>query len=290
MERFQVILDDVSGVIGQTLLPVIEVLSQAARLFGDVLASILPSADEMREALKPVSDFLEDLRDALAPIVPIIKDVLSVALKGLAEVLRQVLAPFRLLAQIIGALFGSEDAKPLKSSQGAAARNISFTNPEQFARSVNVAAFRGAAGQGEYHSPLDKIGGTLGKISGTVDNILTVMRFGKDALDPKGAAVGGGNAAGIAVKGIKGGLGGTVADMDSVYDRGGDTPPRVPEVRERGTADRGGGGNGALPAGIGAAIVEAIKQGLAGANGRDPLADHLDQSKRRGMDGHPGSA
>ena len=49
MERFERALLDVTAVIGETFTPILEVVTEGVKLFGDVLASILPDASEMRE-------------------------------------------------------------------------------------------------------------------------------------------------------------------------------------------------------------------------------------------------
>lgn len=313
MERFNLALDDIQGVIGQTLMPVIEMWTKELRLVGDVLASILPSADEMRDALQPVSDFLDDLREALEPVVPVIKQVLLGALKALGEALKLVLKPLGEVAKFLGHLFG-EGAGSLKSSFAAAVRNVSFTSAEQFARSVNVAAFR--SGMGGATTPIDHIRGKvdeavvhLGKISGTVSGIAGVLgAVGGQSKDIEGVpgwlntiidVIPGGKIgkAGINWAGEQMGFG-----KDTEIDKGesfknlniartshAQTSARIARGDLSGFADQ----NNAL------AYLKSMEEkmrkmadqvGISREDIENEIQRHLDQAKRRGMDGHPGGA
>lgn len=73
MEKFERALLDVTAVIGETFTPVLEIVTDGVRLFGDILLSILPDAKEMREALKPISELLARLRDSAASVTPLLK-------------------------------------------------------------------------------------------------------------------------------------------------------------------------------------------------------------------------
>lgn len=159
--RFNLALDDTKAVLGQRLVPVFEILTKALRLFGDFLNSILPDADEFADLLAPINELLDELREALAPVARVIKDVLVFALKQMAEVLKIVIIPFKLLAEFLKGLFGYEEGvDKLKSSQGAAVRNVTFTSAQQHAQSVYAAAFKMGAGGPEgkrQKGPLDYI-------------------------------------------------------------------------------------------------------------------------------------
>src|SRR3984957_20952683 len=77
MERFQLALDDTQAVIGRMFVPVLELATDGVRMIGDTLASILPSADEMRTALLPFKDAFKDLGDTLAPLRQVLKGMIS---------------------------------------------------------------------------------------------------------------------------------------------------------------------------------------------------------------------
>jgi len=179
MERLNIAFDDVTAVVGQALTPVIEALTPAVRLFGDFLKSILPSADEFKDALAPFGELLSELRDSLAPVAPIIKDTLVTGLRLLGEALRIVLIPIKALFRLLGDLFGVEGDKaaPLKSSVGAASRQIRFEDPTTAARGVYQAAFMARTGAGAREkTPLDKIGEKIDSASAWLEKI-----FGADS-------------------------------------------------------------------------------------------------------------
>jgi hypothetical protein len=171
-ERFQIALEDATAVIGQTLVPVFEMLTSVVRTIGDVLATVLPPASSLREVLEPIADTFRELMEALAPVFSVIRDVLVVALKGLAVVVQVLMIPFRILAEVIkaiGSLFGMEEEK-LKSSMGAAARNVSFQSSESAAKQIYQAAFR--SGKGD---PAAQQVGWLAKIHGVCKDIYNLM-------------------------------------------------------------------------------------------------------------------
>jgi hypothetical protein len=161
MQRFRLVAEDTAAVIGDRLRPVLEILTGAFRLLGDFLETILPSADEFRDILAPVTGFLSELRDALASIAPVVRDVLVVAFRALGVALNVLLIPIRFLVGFLQGLFGlSNEVERLKDSTGKAARSIQFGDPMAAVKSVYAAAYLGSAGAGadKQKSPLDGIG------------------------------------------------------------------------------------------------------------------------------------
>jgi hypothetical protein len=159
MQRFRLVAEDTAAVIGDRLRPVLEILTGAFRLLGDFLETVLPSADEFRDILAPVTGFLSELRDALASIAPVVRDVLVVAFKALGVALNALMVPIRFLVGFLQGLFGIEGAERLKDSTGKAARSIQFGDPMAAVKQVYAAAYLGSAGAGKKEkTPLDKIG------------------------------------------------------------------------------------------------------------------------------------
>jgi hypothetical protein len=82
-------LDDVQGVIGRTFLPVLGMMRDGVRLFGDVLANILPDQQEVYEALGELraafADAGQEVRAILAEVGPGIREALISGLKQLAH-------------------------------------------------------------------------------------------------------------------------------------------------------------------------------------------------------------
>ena len=146
VERFNLAMRDTIAVIGHALTPVLEIFTEAVRLVGDLLMTVLPDASAMRELLQPVFEVMKELREAFASIAPILRDQIAFGLKMFAIALQIALIPMRAFYQFLAGFLGvTED---LKSSVGAAARSINFTSQESFAKSVYQAAFKGTAGGG----------------------------------------------------------------------------------------------------------------------------------------------
>lgn len=276
MEKFQIVMEDTAAVVGRTLTPILEIVTQAFKLIGDVLASILPSAGDMREALKPISDLFGAIREALAPIAPFIKDVLVVALKALGVVIEIILLPFKLLGKLISALFGGEDKK-LKDSTGTAARNISFTSADAHAKSVYQAAFKsGAPGQDKSSVPgwLEKIHGVLDWIGKVVSGIAGKMKVAKDILSFR-----------------------NLRDLPETfkYQKKGKAlrdveMPRQQLQLEMNIIKKLNRRKGAVSDQERTEMIEFLKSGPGGRQDADTwLRDQIDQAKRRAIDGHPGS-
>jgi hypothetical protein len=304
-QRFQLALDDTTAVVGQALVPVLEIVTQGIRLFGDFLTTVLPSTDEFREALSPISDFLNDLRDALASIAPVIHDVLVVGLKVLGAVLRTIIIPFQLLAKFLEGLFGAGEG--LKSSLNAAVRNVSFQSAESFAKQVNLAAFKSGIGTGK--GPVEKIGEDVAKIGEILKDIGAWVRaIGqkytglKEAVSTAALKA----AAGVVLPGT----GGAAVDaalnigraMEIAGGKGKRTNPfeldltgAIGKTRGKLAEIEEGRSRAANPAAFFERLLEILRSELRekGTPEKDiesEIQRHLDQAKRRGIDGHPGGA
>src|SRR5262249_36541024 len=75
-----VALEDVQGVIGRTFVPVLNLMREGVRLFGDVLAEVLPNQQEVGAALaefrQAFRDMGREVRAVMATAGPDIRDVL----------------------------------------------------------------------------------------------------------------------------------------------------------------------------------------------------------------------
>jgi hypothetical protein len=184
--RFDRALADVSGVIGRALAPVLDVVTGALRLFGDFLASVLPSGDQLREALAPIGELFDTLREALAPVAEILKNVFLVALKLLAVPLKIFGALIKGIVhylQDIGIL-NKEDK--LQSSVGASVRNATFTSSEAGAKSIYTAILASSAPKdGKKSTPawLEKIYEVLNNIGLYIQMIIAAITHDEKELD-----------------------------------------------------------------------------------------------------------
>jgi hypothetical protein len=135
--------DDAQGVIGQRLIPVVEALTAAFRLFGDFLATILPSTNDFRNALAPLRDIIASIRTELELIGPLIREVLIAQLKLWRlelQALNLVLKSSGLY-QIAAVLKEAGLLKPLASSVGAAARPAMFQTGKEYGRAAYLSAY-----------------------------------------------------------------------------------------------------------------------------------------------------
>ena len=177
VERYTLAWDDLQAVVGRSLIPVVELITQGVRLFGDVLASVLPTTQEMRAALAPLGDALKELRDVFAELAPYIKVTITGALltlgytlKGLALTIKALLLPLRQLGLLGG--------KQLASSVGAANKGVSFTGAEEYAKSVYQAAYASAQpGEGNLpvESAVNLIVRDVAKIASILSNPLKIV-------------------------------------------------------------------------------------------------------------------
>jgi hypothetical protein len=149
-KQFQVAVEDVQAVIGDAFLPVLELMRDAVRGIGDVLASILPNASEVRDALSGLRESLGQMWDALRSVMaelgPIIRQFLIANLKILAAALSETARLVRLFADAVNVL-----AAPLRAllglpaeartSMGAAARPADITGIDEYQRRLQLAAY-----------------------------------------------------------------------------------------------------------------------------------------------------
>lgn len=150
---FQMAVEDVQAVIGQSFLPVLDMMRASIRLFGDVLATILPSTGEIDDALgmfrASLYELFETIRESVSEFGPMIREFFIANLKLLGIVLSVVALHVQVLVQafsllisplrILGSLFGIEDG--MRSSLGATARPAQFAGIEQYQQSLQTTSF-----------------------------------------------------------------------------------------------------------------------------------------------------
>ena len=180
MQQFNDVLEDIVGTIGQSLTPVIQALIPIFRMAGDMIATVIPSAKEMGDFMKPVADFLKILLEAIQPIIPLLHDVLVGALQAFAEAVKTAGEVVKSVWPASGAerlkyleaereevvsgnrvILGSKQnvidqldhdiaavkaqmASKLKTSIGGAARGAEFASADQLGKSLVAGAFGGA--------------------------------------------------------------------------------------------------------------------------------------------------
>jgi hypothetical protein len=150
-------LEDVQGVIGQTFTPVLQIMTEGVRLFGDVLATVLPSMDEMTAILDEVRPAFNSLKNEIKAFFgefgSTIRGFISGGLRVLMNVLGQVMRFIGQLTRTLGNFMrGLGLAGPQESvegrSVGAAARPAQIQGLEEYSQQLQRAAFMGPSNQG----------------------------------------------------------------------------------------------------------------------------------------------
>jgi hypothetical protein len=149
---FELAVKDVQGVIGQTFLPLMEMMRDGIRLFGDTLANILPSSQEVWEALKELRGAFQELQDSLrntlTEVGPVVRDVLIGALKTLAGVMAAVARATKDLVGWFGGFFKNIrewmglGKGELRTSVGASAQPATLSGLSEYQNRLITNAFR----------------------------------------------------------------------------------------------------------------------------------------------------
>ena len=141
VEVFESAIKDISGVIGQFLTPVIEAAIPWVEMFGDFLASIMPDAQMLREALAPLKDAMAELKAALDPLLPLIKDELIRYLQMFAITMKLLVEQITFWLKLLGKTFNGSTTN-WKSARGAAARGpAKYGSIESAGRDLQLAGF-----------------------------------------------------------------------------------------------------------------------------------------------------
>ncbi len=155
--QWQMVLEDISGVIGQTLVPVLQLLRDAFRFFGDILATLLPTARDMTESLAPLravfAELAETINKMLDEIGPELKFLIQwffttiiVGFTVLIKILNDFLSIVTTISNFIKSLLGISTGQiERRSSFGAAARPAHFTSVEEFEKGFQQAALSAAS-------------------------------------------------------------------------------------------------------------------------------------------------
>ena len=205
---FEMAVDDVQGVIGQSFLPVLAMMRDGVRLFGDVLATILPNANEVTEALRTAREAFNligsNIRASLGVVGGEIRDKIISGLTAISQVVadsmpfisKVVVGTFNAIAAaieyvkpyFIGAIdtwsgIGSALASVYRTIEPLMSGLFSIINPLKILGAIGSAVgsvISGVAGfLGTMFSPLteglgaikDAVGGvfsTIGEVIGTV--------------------------------------------------------------------------------------------------------------------------
>jgi hypothetical protein len=150
-EQYQIAIQDVQAVIGNTFLPVLSLMRDGIRLFGDTLAELLPNSQEVSASLTDVyaafSEFRKAILEMSSELGPIIRSGLVAALNVLGQIAREVASYVTYLVKAmtpwIAQLreFLGLHKGPARSSIDAAARPAQMSGIDEYQRQLQLAAF-----------------------------------------------------------------------------------------------------------------------------------------------------
>jgi hypothetical protein len=172
--RFELAQTDTLATIGRTFTPVLEFLTDFTRLMGDFLKAVLPSAEEMRAIMSPLTTVLRDFRQSLSDLAPVLKEMGTFVIRSFVN---QLTLLFRWLDNLIhnvnkllSTLGLGGGGGELPSSTGMAARSISFgRDSTQAALDVYQAAYQNLGAKGE--DPATRSASLLQDIAANVQTI-----------------------------------------------------------------------------------------------------------------------
>lgn len=168
MEMFNQALEDITGVIGRSLIPVVELMTEGARMFGDFLASIIPDTAALFE---PLHEVMEALKEAIDPLIPLIRDFLAGSLEVLADVVRKVADSMVWLLNKLGVSGGGNNTNNWSSSVGAASKGSNYESVGD----LNKGTIAGAYGMGGGANPAERTAKSTEKLAADVAKILEKM-------------------------------------------------------------------------------------------------------------------
>ncbi len=145
--QFEDALDDIQATLGKFLLPMVEHWTEAMRLAGDVLASILPSSQELRAVMAEYKPLFSEIRTVMSALAPIIKDALVTTMRlwateiGLVvTVIKETIDWLRKNVPNMETIFGKKGGEDTLSKRTLAARQYSMVSATDIGRSATLGA------------------------------------------------------------------------------------------------------------------------------------------------------
>lgn len=194
MQLFQMAVEDVQATIGQSFIPVLEMMRDAVRLVGDALATFLPDAAEVREALAGTRVLFDEMRVAITEMMveagPLVKSFFLGIVKGfglfisgiaviitrLSQAFTALMGPIRELLALIG--INLPKSGGIRSSVGAAARQAQFSSFDEYQRQLQLSAYSEGTSSSMAQVPnmVSDIRLFAGNIADNIQTMLTVVR------------------------------------------------------------------------------------------------------------------
>ena len=148
-QQFSLALRDTVAVIGQALVPVLQVLTRIMRSFGDTLHSFAGSVGEslaaMLESLTPLFQVFLDVfarvGEVVADVLRLVAPLVKTAAEGIRTVFEWIGRGVRLLLDLIGVELGESRVRP-GSSVGAAVRQAGVSSVSGVIQQAQIAALQ----------------------------------------------------------------------------------------------------------------------------------------------------
>lgn len=185
VQQFSYALEDVQAIIGQTFLPILNLMTEGVRTFGDVMATVLPSTEEvvavLNEFRNDFSGIMSEFRILASEFAPLIKDTVLLWIKGVAMILVEVghaaVIAARHLHEMLSPLMEflgvSTTPGAINSSVGAAARPAQIQGIDSYLTQLQTAAASQGTGPSGPDMPVmvSRIGANLDRLVAYVERL-----------------------------------------------------------------------------------------------------------------------
>jgi hypothetical protein len=104
VEKLGQAFKDTLAVLGDALIPVVQIFTQSVRLLGDFLNSVIPSQAQMTELMKGLDPIFKAIQDVLQRLAPVVKSLISSGLQALVPVIQVVAAYVNVLMAVLAPL------------------------------------------------------------------------------------------------------------------------------------------------------------------------------------------
>lgn len=146
-ERWQQVLTDITAVIGRVFVPVLELWTAELRLLGDMLATMLPSMGDVREAFKPLMEVMPEIKEALMPVVMLLKNEFKEALAKIAAIIKLTAMAIKATADILGVRPGTMSGDMASSQNAGWFGKFNYTGIGDIGKQADIAALESGSGQ-----------------------------------------------------------------------------------------------------------------------------------------------
>lgn len=186
LDRFNYAVKDVQAVIGRAFVPALDVMRDGVRLFGDVLANILPDTLEVSQVFesfrKEFNVFGDQIRDSMRVLGPLFREGFLMAIRfpltllaGLFRSLGTAASALAVQMRPLLSVLGIQESD-IRGSTGAAARPAQIQSFSEYQRKLQIEAFS-IPGDAQA-DPLPGIADNVKRIDQNITNLVSVLSSG----------------------------------------------------------------------------------------------------------------